>query len=168
MDTWLNAKSICHWLGKRAQKGHFFDRGLLQLLVKNRLNRNLIFSFFWDKFAIFPTRALQWTGPISLTVTSQLLTLSKYCQMTQHPPPWTSRCETCWNQTMCSFCPHTATWASSSWPSHQLLVGLTAAAFRCCLIKHHCRNNELLGGLAEYADEVLHKNPITDWTQWPD
>lgn len=126
-----------------------------QIKKKKNLNWNWIHS---EKVAIFHTRTLHWSEPISLTTAGHLLTLWKHCQMTQHPPPWTSHCETCWEQTVCterSFCPRAAIRCSSSRrvgePGEKVgptLVGPTAAAHRCCLIKHLRLNAELPVGRA--------------------
>lgn len=153
--------------GKKSTERPLFWPGLLQLLVK-KTDWNLFFFFPFfrqTRLPYFPQGHCSEQDQCysDKSTFNSLKTLSNDSTPSTLDQPL-------WNllKSMCSFCPHTATRSSSSRPSHQLLVGLTAAAFRCCLIKHRCRNAELLGGLAEYADEVLHKNPITDWTQWPD
>lgn len=129
---------------------------------KNRLNRNLIFfSFFRQtRLPYFPQghcseqdqSAIQW-----------LLTLKTWSNDSTH----STLDQPLWNLLKSDNVQLLPT------HSHPILlfwpVSPAAGGSDCCsvqmLIKHHCRNAERLGGLAKYADEVLHKNPITDWTQ---
>lgn len=62
-DKWLNAKSICHWLGKKSTERPFFDCGLLQLLLKKTDWIEIWFFIFFlffqtDKVAIFPHKGI--------------------------------------------------------------------------------------------------------------
>lgn len=131
----------------------FYVRGLWQLQananLKEKKNSRVEIGFVQtDKVAIFshknipPERTNQ---PDDGRDSNPL----KHCQMTQHPPPWTSHCGSCWKRSVCmerSSCPRAAIWFSSSCQSHQLLqqrtdaVSLSTSAFAL-----KCRS----GGLAK-------------------
>lgn len=163
IHDWMPNQSVIDW-EKEHRKATFWPWSSAASFKKNRLNRNLIFFLFsrQTRLPFSPQghcseqdqSALQWQ------VNFKSRNIIKWLNTLHLGPAIVKLAEI----RQCAAPAHTATQSSSSRPSHQLLVALTAAAFRCRLIKHHC-NAELLGGLAKYADEVLHKNPITDWTQ---